>query len=83
VVVKPPKPSLDVNLNTKIRVIVSGPQRVTSPDGNVEIITGEQAKEEAVRLTKGEPLRLAQKREEDKIKAKEKKGKKEKQEKPK
>lgn len=51
-VIKPPKPSLDVKLNTKIRVIVSGSQRVTSPDGNVEIITGEQAKEEAIRLAK-------------------------------
>lgn len=49
---KPPKPSLDINLNTKIRVIVSGAQHVTSPEGNVEIITGEQAKEEAIRLGK-------------------------------
>lgn len=51
-VAKPPKPSLDVKLNTRIRMIISGPQHVTCTEGNVEVISSEQAKEEALRLAK-------------------------------
>lgn len=68
----PPTPSLDVDLNPKIRVIVSGPQHVTCAESDVEIVTGEQVKEEALGVLKWAKEKAKREKKEKKEKKKKK-----------